>query len=92
MSVQVYDFFVGCGGASCGFRASGMEVSFALDRDPDARKTFKANFPDAHFEFADIREIDIEAVRLRVEAAHPEPVLFSGCAPCQPFTSPSLPY
>lgn len=84
--VQVYDFFAGCGGASCGFRAAGMEVSFALDHDADAKATFEANFPDTHFEFADIREVSAEAVRVRVDAETPNPVLFSGCAPCQPFT------
>ena len=86
MTVRVYDFFSGCGGASCGFQAAGLEISFALDHDADARKTFQANFPDAHFEFADIRDISVDAVRLRVEAERPDPVLFSGCAPCQPFT------
>jgi len=84
--VQVYDFFVGCGGASCGFRAAGMEIAFALDHDTDARKTFQSNFPNAYFEFTDIRDISIDSVRLRVEAERPNPVLFSGCAPCQPFT------
>ena len=42
--VKVFDFFSGCGGASCGFRAAGMDVVFALDRDPDARRTFELNF------------------------------------------------
>ena len=88
MAVRVYDFFAGCGGASCGFQASGMDIAFALDRDADARKTFQANFrPNAHhFEFTDICKVDREAVRLRVEGEKPNPVLFSGCAPCQPFT------
>ena len=49
-------------------------------------KTFQANFPNAYFEFTDIRDITVDAVRLRVEAERPNPVLFSGCAPCQPFT------
>ena len=86
MSVSVYDFFAGCGGASCGFQAAGMKISFALDFDADAQKTFTTNFPDAHFEFADIREISIDTIRSRVEAEKPNPVLFSGCAPCQPFS------
>ena len=86
MTVRVYDFFSGCGGASRGFQAAGLEISFALDHNADARKTFQANFPDAHFEFADIRDINVEKIRLRVEAERPNPVLFSGCAPCQPFT------
>ena len=86
MTVRVYDFFAGCGGASRGFQAAGMDISFALDHDADARASFQANFPDAHFEFADIRDVDVEAVKLRVEAERPNAVLFSGCAPCQPFT------
>ena len=85
-TVQVYDFFAGCGGASRGFRAAGMEIAFALDHDADARASFEANFPDAHFEFADIRKVSVEAVRSRVEAERSYPSLFSGCAPCQPFT------
>jgi len=63
-----------------------MKIAFALDHDADAKASFKANFPDVHFEFADIRKVDIEAIRLRVEMDRPNPVLFSGCAPCQPFT------
>ena len=63
-----------------------MEISFALDHDADAKATFEANFPDTHFEFVDIRDASVDALQLRVEAERPNPVLFSGCAPCQPFT------
>ncbi len=86
VTVRVYDFFVGCGGASRGFQESGMDIAFALDRDADAKKTFQANFPHAHFEFTDICKVKPDEVRLRVEKEQPNPVLFSGCAPCQPFT------
>ena len=87
MTVRVYDFFVGCGGASCGFRAAGLEIAFALDFDADARSTFQANFADIHFECADIRDVDPDDIRARVESERPKPVLFSGCAPCQPYTN-----
>ena len=63
-----------------------MKIVFALDHDEDAKASFEANFPDAHFESADIRKVSVEAVRSRVEAERSHPVLFSGCAPCQPFT------
>ena len=86
MRIKVFDFFSGCGGASCGFQAAGMEVVFALDCDPQAKQTYTANFPDVHFELADIRAVEAEQVQRRVEAAGSSPVLFSGCAPCQPFT------
>ena len=63
-----------------------MEVSFALDSDADARRTFKANFSDVHFESADIRDVKVDDLRERVQNERPNPVLFSGCAPCQPYT------
>ena len=63
-----------------------MKIAFALDHDVGAKASFEANFPDAHFEFADIRKVSVDAVRSRVEADRSNPVLFSGCAPCQPFT------
>ena len=85
-TVRVYDFFSGCGGASCGFRAAGMEISFALDHDADARASFEANFPDACFESLDIRDASVDAIRRRMESERPNPVVFTGCAPCQPFT------
>ena len=73
VTVKVYDFFAGCGGASSGFQAAGMEISFALDHEADAKATFEANFPNAHFEFSDIRDVSVDAVRLRVEAERPTP-------------------
>ena len=84
--VKVFDFFSGCGGASRGFQAAGMDVVFALDCDPEAKRTYAANFPDVHFELADIRAVVADQVQSRVEAVGPGPVLFCGCAPCQPFT------
>ena len=86
MTVRVYDFFSGCGGASCGFRAAGMEISFALDHNADAKASFQANFPDAQFESVDIQDVDADAIRSKMESEHPHPTLFTGCAPCQPFT------
>lgn len=68
MTVKVYDFFAGCGGASCGFQAAGMEIAFALDQDADSKASFEANFPEAHFELADIRNTSIQTIRHKVEA------------------------
>ena len=84
--VKVFDFFAGCGGASRGFQDAGMEVAFALDWDSDARQTFTNNFPSARFEASDIRKTNEDDVHNLVRAHRPHPVLFSGCAPCQPFS------
>ena len=86
MSVKVFDFFSGCGGASCGFRDAGMDIVFALDFEPDSKRTYQMNFPSTHFELKNIRETPITEVSSIVDAQKPSPVLFCGCAPCQPFT------
>ena len=85
-TVKVFDFFAGCGGASRGFQEAGMEVVFALDSDLDARRTFQKNFPAARIEPGDIRDTSEDSVHELVVAARPDPVLFCGCAPCQPFS------
>ncbi len=85
-TVRVYDFFSGCGGTSSGFQKAGMEIAYALDNDWDSKASFEANFPNAHFDFIDIQKINIKALKTRVELDRPNLVLFSGCAPCQPFT------
>ena len=86
MNIKVFDFFSGCGGASRGFQDAGMDIVFALDNDTDAHRTFKANFPLVQFEYTDIGDMSVDRVRSLVDAERPNPVLFCGCAPCQPFT------
>jgi DNA (cytosine-5)-methyltransferase 1 len=85
MKIRVFDFFSGCGGTSCGFKRSGMEIAFGLDIDPDSGRTFRKNFPEATFLEADIRRLDPSLLTplLHDRSA---PVLFCGCAPCQPFS------
>lgn len=86
LGVKVFDFFSGCRRASRGLQDAGMEVVFALDWDDDAASTFNRNFPSAAFEPRDIRLVEEDSVLKRVADQRPLPVLFSGCAPCQPFT------
>lgn len=85
--VKVFDFFSGCGGASQGFQNAGMEIMFALDWDQDAKQTFLQNFPAATFIAEDIRQVREEAIRELVDQARPNPIMFCGCAPCQPFSN-----
>ncbi|WP_082282070.1 DNA cytosine methyltransferase [Mycobacterium colombiense] len=81
--VSVVDFFSGCGGTSVGFRDAGMKVVGAIDHDQDSGDTFKANFSGIPVLTRDIRGLEID----EVQALAPGGVrLFSGCAPCQPFS------
>lgn len=63
-----------------------MDIAFGLDNDPDAARTYKANFPDAAFICADIADVPTSALDVVVEASAGHPLLFNACAPCQPFS------
>ena len=84
MSIDVFDFFSGCGGTSKGFSNSGLNPVFALDFDSDAALTFSKNFPKVEVCVEDIQNFDSD--RLKKYITGHRPTLFSGCAPCQPFT------
>lgn len=84
--IKVFDFFSGCGGTSQGFHQAGMDIVFGLDFDVDAASSFRANFPQAAFINSDIRLIDNNAINKLVKKHRNDYILFSGCAPCQPYS------
>lgn len=84
--IAVFDFFCGCGGTSRGFQKAGMDIVFALDIDPDAKKTFRKNFPDALFCDKSITQLNNEDLQPALDENKDSFKLFCGCAPCQPFT------
>lgn len=86
MSVKVFDFFCGCGGASCGFQQAGMDIVYGLDCDRASQSSFHLNFPSATLESSDIRDVEAASLKALVKNKRPAPVFFCGCAPCQPFT------
>jgi DNA (cytosine-5)-methyltransferase 1 len=88
-TIKVFDFFSGCGGTSQGFKQAGMEIAFGIDLNKDAGETFKSNFSDSIFMNMDIRDLSISKIRDIVKTKNPQKdyILFSGCAPCQPFSS-----
>lgn len=81
--VHVVDFFSGCGGTSQGLKNAGFEILAAIDNDPIAADSYKQNFPEAVVFNSDVRDVTVTDLN----AILPEgPVLFAGCAPCQPFS------
>lgn len=84
--IKVFDFFSGCGGTSQGFKQAGFEVVFGLDFDKDASESFKLNFPEAKFINTDIRKLADEDISHFFDKEENALTLFSGCAPCQPFS------
>lgn len=86
MPIKVFDFFSGCGGTSAGLEAAGMEISMGLDIDADAAATFCQNFPNAQFIRKDLTKLRADALKPFVPEHREVPILFCGCAPCQPFS------
>ena len=84
MHIDVFDFFSGCGGTSCGFRDAGFNIKMGLDVDHDSAETFRLNFPEAQFIETDIRTVHPSILDNVIDRSNP--ILFSGCAPCQPFS------
>ncbi len=82
--IKVYDFFSGCGGASCGFRKAGLNIALGIDNNIDAAETYQHNFPEANFICKDIRNIAAEDLGEFIDEDSLS--LFCGCAPCQPFS------
>ena len=84
--IDVADFFCGCGGTSAGLRKAGMNIVVGIDNDFDSGVTFSKNFPDAEFVLQDIRLLQPYDLVPYLPKNRLRPLLFSACAPCQPFT------
>ena len=63
-----------------------MDIVMAIDNDPDACRTFQANFPIARVHAVDIRQLPTRSLDKAVLSLRSNPILFSACAPCQPFS------
>ena len=84
-TVSVVDFFSGCGGTSQGLQDAGMTILAGVDNNLDAASTFRDNFPKAHFFERNVLDLaSSEVAKILPESG---PVLFAGCAPCQPFSA-----
>ncbi len=89
LHVDVVDFFSGCGGTSAGLEQAGMRILLGIDKDEDAAATYCENFPEAAFVCRDIRQVFTWELERYLSRAREQPVLFTACAPCQPFSKQS---
>jgi DNA (cytosine-5)-methyltransferase 1 len=80
------DLFCGCGGITQGLKGSCFKVVAAVDNDPVACKTYRANHPNVVLYRDDIRNIDPLEVRSNA-LQNKDLDLLVVCAPCQPFSS-----
>lgn len=80
------DLFCGAGAASAALKRSHFRVAAAVDNDPDACATYRANHPRVRLYETDIRDLDPLIVRGEcLDAVDLDLMVI--CAPCQPFSS-----
>lgn len=85
--IKAIDFFCGAGGLTRGLLDAGISVVAGLDNDNRVRKTYESNNKPSRFIAADIREVDINAVREDLEIEPKDATLYAACTPCQPFST-----
>ncbi len=84
-SYLLVDLFSGAGGFARGFHNTGRyEVVLAVDVDPAASKSFKANFPRALVLVEDLRKLSCRDIENLVERSEVDVLI--GSPPCEPFT------
>jgi DNA (cytosine-5)-methyltransferase 1 len=78
------DLFCGCGAVTQGLK-SRFEIVAAVDNDPLAAATYRANHKNVHLYKADITQLDPNLIRNAT--GNRDIDLLVVCAPCQPFSS-----
>jgi DNA (cytosine-5)-methyltransferase 1 len=84
------DIFSGCGGLTVGLKRAGFKVIGAVEIEPNAFATYKANHPDVHCFKQDARTI--KGDDLRKLSPNGSVDLVAGCPPCQGFSSLTAKY
>jgi DNA (cytosine-5)-methyltransferase 1 len=85
--------FSGCGGACLGYRMAGFEIGVASEFVPEARETYRANFPGTPVDPSDIREISgghllrIASDRIGRKLDVGDADLLEGSPPCSDFST-----
>ena len=85
--LNAVDLFSGCGGLSLGLRKAGFGVLAAVDSDPLANETYRANHPETLLIEEDISQISASGFMRRVGLERGQLDLLAGCPPCQGFSA-----
>lgn len=81
------DLFSGCGGLTLGLKLAGFDVVAAVENDPLAVETYKANHSEVLVCADDIRKVSAASLRKRLNLGVGELDLLAGCPPCQGFSA-----
>ncbi|MFC2002430.1 DNA cytosine methyltransferase [Chloroflexota bacterium] len=84
--LKAVDLFCGCGGLSVGLEKAGFKVIGALDIDPVAIKTYRANHKGVISWNKPIEYLSSSVMLKILRIKKGELDLLAGCPPCQGFT------
>ena len=82
-SLKMIDLFSGAGGLSEGLSEAGFHSLFASEIVPVYAQTYQRNHPNAMVYTADIRDLDANEVREKLNIEQGELDLIAGGPPCQ---------
>jgi DNA (cytosine-5)-methyltransferase 1 len=85
--IKAIDFFCGAGGLTRGLLDAGISVVAGIDNDNRIRKTYESNNRPSRFIAADVRKVNIGALREELDVSPKDPTLYAACTPCQPFST-----
>lgn len=80
------DLFSGCGGLTLGLKQAGFRVLGAVEIDPLAVETYRANHKRVIIWSEDIRAVTPRELMRRLRLRKGELDLLAGCPPCQGFS------
>lgn len=84
---KAIDLFSGCGGLTLGLTQAGFRVVGAVEIDPLAVETYKANHKRVVIWEKDISKISAAEVMRRLKIQRGKLDLLAGCPPCQGFST-----
>jgi DNA (cytosine-5)-methyltransferase 1 len=87
MKPKAIDLFSGCGGLTLGLTQAGFRVVGAIEIDPLAVETYKANHKRVVIWEKDISKISAGEVMRRLKIQRGQLDLLAGCPPCQGFST-----
>lgn len=87
LAPRAIDLFSGCGGLTLGLKLAGFKVLGAVEADPTAVQTYKANHASVSVKQVDIRKLSPSQFRRELKIRQGELDLLAGCPPCQGFST-----
>jgi DNA (cytosine-5)-methyltransferase 1 len=79
--------FSGCGGSCLGHRMAGIDIRYANEFIPIARKTYEINNPGSFCDGSDIRTVNPKDILKKLGIKKGELPFLDGSPPCSPFST-----